>query len=95
MITMNNTILMFSGQPVNTHQEAHIHAQVGVDTVNGCLYACGGFVANSYGESWDSTYEKSRVPVQNQRVRNWKCLGLYVTRQLIWLQNSVLQYTEI
>ena len=48
------------------------------------------FVINSYGESWDSSCEKSWVPVQNQWipvkkkwVRNWKFLGLYVTRQLI------------
>ena len=51
------------------------------------------FVTDSYGESWDSSCETSRVPVQNQwvpvkkkRVRNWKCLGLYVTRQLMWSQ---------
>ena len=29
------------------------------------------FVINSYGESWDSSCEKSWVPVQNQWVRNW------------------------
>ena len=52
------------------------------------------FVANSYSKSWDSSCEQSWVPVQNQCVpvkkkkwvRNWKCLGLYVTRQLIWRQ---------
>ena len=61
------------------------------------------FVTNSYGESLDLTSENSWVPVQNQwvpvknkGVQNWRCLGLYVTRQLIWrLQNSVLQFTEI
>ena len=55
------------------------------------------FVTNSYGESWDSSCEKSWVLVQNQWILNWKCLGLYVTRQLIWrhwLRSSVLQYTE-
>ena len=49
--------------------------------------------ANSYGESWDSSCEKYWVPVQkhwvpdikNTQVCNWKCLGLCVTRQLIWL----------
>ena len=50
-------------------------------------------VTNSYGESWDSSCEKYWVPVQkhwvpdikNTQVCNWKCLGLCVTRQLIWL----------
>ena len=60
------------------------------------------FVAYSYGESWDSSCEKSRVPVQNQwvpvkkkRVRNWKCLGHYVTRQLIWSTDSKTLYHSI
>ena len=58
------------------------------------------FVTDSYGESWDSSCETSRVPVQNQwvpvkkkRVRNWKCLGLYVTRQLMWSQTPKLCIT--
>ena len=46
------------------------------------------FVKNGYGESWDSSCEKSWVPVHNQwvpvkkkqGVQNWTCLGLYVTR---------------
>ena len=50
-------------------------------------------VTNSYGESWDSSCEQYWVPVQkhsvpdkkNIQVCNWKCLGLCVTRQLIWL----------
>ena len=48
------------------------------------------FVANSYGDYWDSYYEKLEVPVHNQRVPVQKHkesrLGLYVTRQLIWRQ---------
>ena len=48
---------------------------------------------NSYGESWDSSCEKYWGPVQkhwipdkkNIEACNWKCLGLCVTRQLIWL----------
>ena len=44
------------------------------------------FVTNSYGESWDSSFEKSWVPFQ-------KCLGLYVTRQLIWRQTPKLWIT--
>ena len=32
---------------------------------------------------------------KKQWVLNWKYLDLYVTKQLIWLQNSVLQFTEI
>ena len=43
-------------------------------------------VTNSYGESRDSSCEKSWVPVQNQWVLNWKYLGLYVTRHFIWKQ---------
>ena len=43
------------------------------------------FVTNSYGESWDSSCEKSWVPVHDQcvpvkkkqGVRNWKYLGFY------------------
>ena len=51
-------------------------------------------VTNSYGESWVSSWEKYWVPVQKQWVPDkkkklqapdWKCLGLCVTRQLIWL----------
>ena len=50
-------------------------------------------VTNSYGESWDSSCEKYWVPVQKHwvpnikiiQVCNWKCFGLCVTRQLIWL----------
>ena len=48
-------------------------------------------VTNSYGESWDSSCEKYWVPVQKhqvpgkKKVCNWKCVGLCVTRQLIWL----------
>ena len=49
-------------------------------------------VTNSYGESWDSSCEKYWVPVQKHRVPgkkkkvcDWKCVGLCVTRQLIWL----------
>ena len=40
------------------------------------------FVTNtcSYGESWDSSCEKSWVPVHNQGVLSWKCLGLYVNQ---------------
>ena len=53
------------------------------------------FVTNtcSYGESWDSSCEKSWVPVHNQGVLSWKCLGLYVTRQLIWRQMPKLFIT--
>ena len=55
------------------------------------------FVPNSYGESWDSSCEKSWVPVhltdESQLVQkkknysytctlNWKCLGLFVTTQI-------------
>ena len=49
------------------------------------------YVTNSYGESWDSSCEKSWVPVHNQWVLNWKCLGLYGDRR----QNSLLQFTGI
>ena len=62
---------------------------------------CSDFVTKvmSYGESWDSSCEKSWVLVQNQwvpveKTKNSK-LGLNVIRQLIWLQNSVLQFTEL
>ena len=59
------------------------------------------FVTNSYVESWDSSCEKSRVPVKIQCVPvqkkegilNWKCLGLYVWRQLIWRQTPKLFIT--
>ena len=50
------------------------------------------WVKNSYGESWYSSCEKYWVPFQRHWVPdkkiyvcNWKCLGLCVTRQLIWL----------
>ena len=33
------------------------------------------FVTNSYGESWDSSCEKSRVPVQKQWVPKLKMLA--------------------
>ena len=36
--------------------------------------------------------------LKKNRVLNWKCFGLYVTRQLIWRQTpelSLLQFTEI
>ena len=65
-------------------------------------YVASDFDTNSYGESWDSSCENSRVPVQNQwvpfkkkGVRNWKCLGCYVhvTRQLIWRQTPKLCIT--
>ena len=52
-------------------------------------------------KSLDSSSKKSCVPVQNQwvpvkklRVRNWKCLGLYVTRQLIWRQTPKPKGTQ-
>ena len=60
------------------------------------------FVANSYGESWDSASEKSLV--QNQRVPvketnpKLKMLGPLCNETVKSedrLQNSVLQYTEI
>ena len=53
------------------------------------------FVTNtcSYGESWDSSREKSWVPVHNQGVLSWKCLGLCVTRQLLWRQMPKLFIT--
>ena len=58
------------------------------------MHACGGnftavpifvsrhsdFGIKSYGESLDSSCEKSRVPVQKDKESS---LGLYVTRQLI------------
>ena len=62
------------------------------------------FVSISYGESWDSSCKESWVPVHNQwvpvncskklGVRNWKCLGLYVTRQWIWRQTTILFITN-
>ena len=36
-------------------------------SVNGLIYN-GDFVTNSYGESWDSSCERSLVPIQNQWV---------------------------
>ena len=53
------------------------------------------FIANHYCESWDSSYEKSWVWVQNQWVpdkkkKSPKCLGLYVIRQFIWRQTPKL-----
>ena len=73
--------------------------------VNVSLLFSSDFVTNSYGESWDSCSQKSRVSVHNHwvsvqknRVLNWKCLSLYVTRQLIWRQTPelyLLQLTEI
>ena len=56
-------------------------------------------IVKLYGEFCDSSYEKSWVPVQNQwvpfkkQIQNWKCLGLYVTRQLIWRQTQNLCIT--
>ena len=47
------------------------------------------FVKNGFGESWDSSCEKSRVPslfitnesqLKKQGVLNWKYLGPYVAR---------------
>ena len=58
------------------------------------------FVTNSYVESRDSSCEKSWVPLQanesqfkKQQVLNWNCLGLYVTRLLIWTQAPKLPST--
>ena len=54
------------------------------------------YVTNSYGESWDSSKcEKSWVPVHNQwvPVKKRKCLGFYVTRQLIWRQTRKFSIT--
>ena len=56
-----------------------------------CRYS--DFVTNSYGVSLDSSCEKPWVPVKKKRVRNGKCLGLYVTRQLIWRQTPKLCIT--
>ena len=56
-------------------------------------------IVKLYGEFCDSSYEKSWVSVQNQwvpfkkQIQNWKCLGLYVTRQLIWRQTQNLCIT--
>ena len=61
------------------------------------IYSNSDIVTNSYGESWDSSCEKSWVPVHltnefqlvNKKNKdsytctvNWKFLGLYVTTQL-------------
>ena len=46
-------------------------------------------LTNSYGESWDSSCEKSVVPVKKH-----ECLGLYVTTQLIQRQTPKLCITE-
>ena len=56
------------------------------------------FVTNSCGETWDSSCEKSWVPVHNQwvpvkkkvLVLDGKCLGLSVSRQSIWRQTPKL-----
>ena len=55
------------------------------------LLYCSDFVTNSYGEL---SCEKSRVPVKKKKwVWNWKYLGVYVTRQLIWRQTPKLCIT--
>ena len=52
------------------------------------------FATNSNGESWDSSWEQSQVPVQKHWVsdssKNNESLGLYVTSQLIWRQTPKL-----
>ena len=64
------------------------------------------FVRNSYGESWDSSCEKSWVPVQNHwdSVKKTTCSKLKklgslsdqaVTESEDRLQNSLSQFTEI
>ena len=63
------------------------------------IWTCTDFVTNSYGESWDSSCEKSWVPLQNCWVsvkkKHW-VPGSFVTAQLVWSHtpNSVLQFTE-
>ena len=54
------------------------------------LHKVSDFVRNSYGETWDSSCEKSRVVVQNYwvPVQKPESLGLYVTTQLIKRQTS-------
>ena len=49
------------------------------------------FVTTSYGESWDSSSEKSRVPPQKETGPTFS--GLYVTRQLICRQTPNLCIT--
>ena len=63
------------------------------------IWTCTDFVTNSYGESWDSSCDKSWVPLQNCWVsvkkKHW-VPGSFVTAQLVWSHtpNSVLQFTE-
>ena len=74
----------------------------------GCYWRqCSDFVTNSCGvlglRLWkiiSPSPEPSSPNSKKQRIQNWKCLGLYVTRQLIWRQSpklciTVIQYTEI
>ena len=43
----------------------------------------------------ESQSRTNESQLKKQRVLQWKCLDLYVTKQLIWLQNAVFQFTEI
>ena len=57
---------------------------------------CSDFVTNSYGESWDSSCEKS-LSITNKSQFKYtlspKLKMLYVTRQLIWRQTTKLFIT--
>ena len=59
-------------------------------------YLCSDFVTNSYGKSWDSSCEKSWVPVQNQCVsvqKNESKIEIAWVFTFVW--NSLVQFTEI
>ena len=43
----------------------------------------------------ESQSRTNESQLKKQRVLQWKCLDLNVTKQLIWHQNAVLQFTEI
>ena len=59
----------------------------------GYSYKLSDFVTKSYGESWDSSCEKSWVPVKKKTVSPLVFYNQVVN--LKTLQNSVLQNTEI
>ena len=43
----------------------------------------------------ESQSRTNESQLRKQRVLQWKCLDLNITKQLIWHQNAVLQFTEI
>ena len=81
-----------------------------LDEVKKRIVLTSNFVTNTYSQASPGTHfvknhdslsltNKSQLKkkTNKQGVLNLKCLGLYVTKQLIWrlTQNSLLQFSEI